>query len=54
MYIYYAHIAPARFKGALSGLRPFFTTESPLKMLKNVFYFISNALFVVKIFKFLS
>ena len=39
------------FKGALSGLLP---TESPLKMMKNAFYFTSKALFVLKIFKFLS
>ena len=41
-------------KGALSGLRQFFATESPLKMMKNAFYFTSKALFVLKIFKFLS
>ena len=29
-------------------------TGSPLKMMKNVFYFILKALFVLKIFKFLS
>ena len=28
--------------------------ESPLKMVKNTFYFIVKALFVLKIFKFLS
>ena len=28
--------------------------ESPLKMMKNAFYFILEALFVLKIFKFLS
>ena len=28
--------------------------ESPLKMMKNAFCFISKALFVLKIFKFLS
>ena len=28
--------------------------ESPLKMMKNAFYFILKALFVFKIFKFLS
>ena len=28
--------------------------ERPLKMMKNAFYFILNALFVLKIFKFLS
>ena len=42
------------FKGALSGLRQFLAAEGPLKMMKNVFYFTSKALFVLKIFKFLS
>ena len=42
------------FKGALSGLRQFLATESPLKMTKNHFYFTLKALFVLKIFKFLS
>ena len=37
-------------KGALSGLKQFLVTESPLK---NVFYFISKAVFILKIFKFL-
>ena len=41
-------------KGALSGLRQFLATECPLKIMKNVFYFTWNALFVLKIFKFLS
>ena len=41
-------------KGALSGLRQFLETESLLKMMKNAFYFTSKALFVLKIFKFLS
>ena len=41
-------------KGALSGLRQFLATESPLKMMKNAFYFILKALSVLKIFKFLS
>ena len=40
-------------KGALSGLRQFLATESPLKLMKNA-YFTSKALFVLKIFKFLS
>ena len=31
-------------KGALSGLRQFLTTESPLKMMKKAFYFTSEAL----------
>ena len=41
-------------KGALSGLRQFLGTQSPLKMMKNAFYFASKALSVLKIFKFLS
>ena len=40
-------------KGPLSGLRQFLT-ESPLKLMKNAFYSMSKALFVLKIFKFLS
>ena len=39
-------------KGALSGLRQLLATESPLKMMKNGFYFTSKALFVLKIFRF--
>ena len=42
------------FKGALSGLRQFLATESFLKMMKKAFYFTSEALFILKIFKFLS
>ena len=42
------------FKGALSGLRQYLATESPLKIMKNAFYFTSKASFVLKIFKFLS
>ena len=42
------------FKGAPSGLRQFLVAESPLEMMKNAFYFTSKALFVLKIFKFLS
>ena len=41
-------------KGALSGLIQFLATESPLKMMKNGFDFTVKALFVLKIFKFLS
>ena len=41
-------------KGALSGLRQFLATESPLKMMKNALYFTLKTLFVLKIFKFLS
>ena len=32
-------------------MRQFFATESHLKMMKNIFYFNSKALFVLKIFK---
>ena len=42
------------FKGALSRLRQFLAFESPLKMIKNTFYFTLKALFILKIFKFLS
>ena len=42
------------FKDALSGLRQFLATESPLKVMKNAFYFTLKALFVLKIIKFLS
>ena len=45
---------PLNIKGALYGLRHFLASESPLKKMKNVFYFTLKALFVLKIFKFLS
>ena len=35
-------------------MRQFLTAESPLKMMKNAFYFTVKALFVLKLFKFLS
>ena len=41
-----------KFKGALSGLRQFLATESPLKMMKYAFYFTLKALFVLNIFRF--
>ena len=41
-------------KAALSGLREFSATESPLKVIKNAFYFASKAFFTLKIFRFLS
>ena len=44
---------PPIIKDGLSSLRPFLTTESPLKMTKSAFYFISNALFVFKVFELL-
>ena len=39
------------FKVRLSVI---YLIESPLKMMKNAFYFIVRALFILKIFKFLS
>ena len=39
---------------AHSGLRKILATKSPLKMMKNTFYFTSKALVVLKIFKVLS
>ena len=42
------------FRGAISILRQFLAAESLLKMIKNSFYFASKAVFVLKIFKFLS
>ena len=41
-------------KDTLSGLRKLLATESPLKMMENVFYFTLKAIFVLKIIKFLS
>ena len=40
-------------KGALKGLKQFLTIESPLKVMKNAFYFTVKALIVVKVFKLL-
>ena len=37
-------------KGQLSGLRQFLTIESPLKIMKNTFYFRLRSLFVLEIF----
>ena len=41
-------------KSTLSSLKQFLATESPLKMMKNAFYFTFKALLVLKGFKFLS
>ena len=48
------HRYATHLKFGEKGLRQFLTTESPLKIMKNAFCFISKALFVLKIFKFLS
>ena len=50
--IYHTHTT--YFNGALPGLRQFLATESAFKKMKNAFYFTATALFVFKIFKFLS
>ena len=42
------------FKAPLFDLTHFLVAETPLKMMKNDFYFMLKALFVLKIFKFLS
>ena len=41
-------------KGVLSGLRRFLATKSPLKRMKNAFYFTLKGLFVIKTFKLLN
>ena len=41
------------FKGALKGLRQFLASQSPLKKMKNAFYFTLKAIFILKIFNFL-
>ena len=38
------------FEGPLLGMRQFLVCESPLKMMKNAFYFTLKALFVLEIF----
>ena len=46
-----------QLKAGLSPSKNFFVVlfiKSPLKLIKNAFYFILKALFVLKIFKFLS
>ena len=48
------YFLPILLKGTLSGRREFLITESPLKMMKNAFYFTLKAIFVLKIFRFLS
>ena len=41
-------------KGAFSDMRHFLATNSPLKLIKNAFYFTLKTFFFFKIFKFLS
>ena len=40
-------------KGALSDERQFLATESPLKMVKNGFYFILKDIFILEMIQFL-
>ena len=40
-------------KGLLQGLRKNLIAESPLKMMKNAFYFMLKAIFALQIFTFL-
>ena len=42
-----------KIKSPLSDLRQFMTTEIPLEMMKNAFYFMSKVFFVLEIFTFL-
>ena len=49
-----AYMYSATLKGAPLGLRKLSATESPLKMMKNAFYFTLKALFVLKLCKLLS
>ena len=37
-------------KGPLSGMRQFLTIQNPSKMMKNAFYFMLKALFVIETF----
>ena len=39
---------PYLLKGPLSGLKQFLTNESPLKIMKNAFYFMLKALSFLK------
>ena len=43
-----------KLKDALLSLTQCLATESPLKLMKNAFYFTLKALFVLQIFTFLS
>ena len=51
---WYKQIVGKTVKSALSDLKQFMAIESPLKMMKNAFYFTLKALLLLKIFKFLS
>ena len=53
-FLYDRDLRHERVKGPILGLRQFLTTDSPLKMLKNIFYSILKVLFELKIITFLS
>ena len=53
-WLLFLNAGKACFKGPLSNLRQFLITESPWKMMKNVFYFMLKAPFVLEIFTFFS
>ena len=42
------------FKGTLSGPKQFLATESALQIMKNAFYFILKALYVLSFIKYLG
>ena len=46
-------IVPSLFKGITSRLKQFLTIGRPLKLMKNVFYFMLKSLFLLEIFTFL-
>ena len=52
--VFNCRIFPKILKGARSSLRQCLIAESPLKMMKNGFYFTLKAPLVLKIFKILS
>ena len=51
-FLYDRDLRHERNKVPLSGLREFLTNESPLKLIKNAFYFVLKALFKLKIITF--
>ena len=52
-YLYVSIWTFLMLKGPILGLRQFLTIESPLKIMRNAFYFMLRALFVLEVFTFL-
>ena len=52
-YLYVSTWTFLMLKGPILGLRQFLTIESPLKIMRNAFYFMLRALFVLEVFTFL-